>query len=221
MTLLPSLPAKSFVEITTLTSALSGVVSEIQIDIVDGAFVPLTAWPFTEPEPLAELHKLQDTAAHFELEIDCMVHNPEQYFAVFKIIKPRRVIIHLGSTADHAAIQTVAATAGWKLGLAFTNDADMELVETLLPHYEYVQVMGIAEVGQQGQPFDEHTLDTVRMLREKHPDLEIAVDGSVNAATIPALKAAGVDRFAPGSAIAKQPDPRAAYVALKQLLEQS
>lgn len=219
ITILPSLPAQSFAEINALAEVLRGVVSELQVDLVDGQFVPLVSWPFTEPNPVRALLQLGELTSEYALEIDCMVKEPEQYLETFATITPKRVIIHLGSTTAHEELHRHARQYDYKLGLAFTNDQSLTEVEALLPLYDYVQVMGIAAVGQQGQAFDERTLDTVATLNAKYPALEVAVDGAVNATTIPLLKAAGADRFAPGSAIAKQTDPRSAFLALKAIAE--
>ena len=83
---------------------------------------------------------------------------------------------------------------------------------------DFVQLMGIKEVGRQGQPFAEETFARVKKLRSVYPELEIAIDGGVNQETIPGLAEAGASRLAPGSAIAKQADPKAAYLDLKKLL---
>ncbi len=219
ITILPSLPAQSFAEINALAEVLRGVVSELQVDLVDGQFVPLVSWPFTEPDPVQALLQLGELTSEYALEIDCMVREPEQYLEAFATIAPKRVIIHLGSTTAHEELHRHARQHNYKLGLAFTNDQSLTEVEALLPLYDYVQVMGIAAVGQQGQAFDERTLDTIATLNAKYPALEVAVDGAVNATTIPLLKAAGADRFAPGSAIAKQTDPRSAFLALKAIAE--
>jgi ribulose-phosphate 3-epimerase len=101
------------------------------------------------------------------------------------------------------------------MGLGIMNTTPEALMHELIPQFDYLQVMGIASIGAQGQPFDERTLTTVHTLRERYPSLEIAIDGAVNETTIPRLVEAGANRFAPGSAIAKAPDPVTAY---KQLL---
>jgi ribulose-phosphate 3-epimerase len=111
-----------------------------------------------------------------------------------------------------------AATHGYKLGIAATADIPLTDITALIPEVSFVQLMGIAAVGQQGQPFDVRTLARARELRDRYPDLEIAVDGAVNSETIPQLYAAGVNRFAPGSAITKASDPVLAYRTLQALV---
>lgn len=214
----PSLPAASFADIVHLADALVHVAPEMQIDLVDGQFVPHRSWPFTEPEPLHELPALSAVAACFELEVDCMILEPERYLEDFIAMPVTRMVVHIGSTDAYDEIIAHARRHEYKIGFAITNDRPLEQLLTYIPEIDYVQIMGIKEVGQQGQPFDVRTLDRVRTLREQFPELEIAVDGAVNETTIPQLYAAGVTRFAPGSAIARQPDPRLAYEHLVSLL---
>jgi pentose-5-phosphate-3-epimerase len=83
---------------------------------------------------------------------------------------------------------------------------------------DFVQVMGIAHIGIQGQPFDTKTLDTVSYIHATYPALEIAVDGAVNTETIQSLKDVGVSRFAPGSAVVKSIDPVASYKQLQAII---
>jgi ribulose-phosphate 3-epimerase len=216
--LVPSLPAASFDELSSLAEKLAGIALGFQVDIVDGLFVPHKAWPFTETDMALEWEKLPLLTKNFEIEIDCMVREPEQYLDIFVVNDIPRVIIHVGSTECYGKCIRHARTHGYKIGFALTNDVPLSFMHPYVPLIDFVQVMGIAHVGRQGQPFDERTLATVRSLRDTYPDLEIAVDGSVNEKTIPLLKKAGVNRFAPGSAIRKAEDPAAAYKHLVSLI---
>ncbi|MFT5036709.1 MAG: ribulose-phosphate 3-epimerase [Candidatus Azotimanducaceae bacterium] len=218
ISIVPSLPAASFEEIHSLAWALRGCVPELQIDIVDNKFVPAISWPFTEVNPLEDLKRLKEIVEQFDIEMDCMVEKPEQYLDAFVALGVARVIVHMGSTEVYEDIIAHARTHGYKIGLAFTNDVPISEVEKYVEKIDFVQIMGIVHVGKQGQPFDQRTLETAKTLRSHYPELQIAVDGSVNADTIKSLYDAGVNRFAPGSAIAKQDDPKAAYAHLKSLV---
>ncbi len=220
ISLLPSLPAKNFDEIVQLADAVRGVSSELQIDIVDGQYVPLQSWPFAESDPKKELLKLKQFTNDFEIEMDCMVMQPEEYLDTFVTLGVKRVIVHVGSTQKYEDIIKHAHLHNYHLGLAFTNDTPLDILYQYIDAVDYVQLMGIKEVGQQGQPFDERTLVRARRLRAEFPELEIAVDGSVNADTIPLLREAGVNRFAPGSAIAKTDNPAQSYKHLLSLAVQ-
>ncbi len=124
----------------------------------------------------------------------------------------------MGSTKEYELIIGDANTHGYKIGFGLTNDIALDFLDQHVKHIDFVQLMGIAKIGKQGQPFDERTLERAKKLSTKYPDLEIAVDGSVNKETIPKLLDHGVTRFAPGSAIASQSDPVSAYKDLLALL---
>lgn len=215
----PSLPAQSFDELHLLATILAPYIPMLQVDIVDGEFVPLTSWPFIEGGNIYELLlRLRELPPELPLEIDCMVNRPEQYLDIFVELKVKSVIIHLRSTDAYDAIITHARSHGYAIGFALTNDVPLSELEPFIPQIDFVQVMGIAHVGKQGQPFDERTLDTLRILRASYPELPLVVDGAVNKDTIKILCDAGATRLAPGSAIAKNVDPISAYKQLSMLV---
>lgn len=213
----PSLPPTSFRELAALVEALQGSASAIQVDIVDGVFAPHVSWPFTEGDPGAALTLLQTLTPHIAIEVDCMVHEPERYLETLLACGVTSVIVHFGSTEAYGALSTSIRSVGCKAGLAVTNDTDLDSFAPLVPLFDFVQVMGIKQVGAQGQPFDERALSTVANLRQLFPSLPLVVDGAVNTETLPRLKAAGATRFAPGSAIAKSEDPKDSYLQLVKL----
>lgn len=217
--LVPSYPAPSYEKLVTWAESLRDVTEEVQVDLVDGVFAQYRSWPFTEVAIDTELKKLEKVTQSFNVELDCMVQDPEKYLTIFAELKIARLIIHVGSTHCFGRIAEFARKQRWKLGLAFTNDVPLSYINPYIDSVDYVQVMGIATVGKQGQAFDTKTIDTVKSLKAQHPRLEIAVDGSVNKDTIPLLQKAGVSRFAPGSAISNAQDPKEAYKQLQALLE--
>lgn len=214
----PSLPAQNFEEIEAFFNVLEDTAKAVQIDIVDGDFVPHRSWPFVHADPISEFQKLSAYTDRFEVEVDCMCMQPEQYLDLFVSLGVRSVIVHVGSTQAYESIIEHAKIHGYMLGFAVTNDTDLATLASYVKSLDFVQVMGIAEIGQQGQAFDERTLTTIAHLHEEYPALPIVVDGAVNETTIPLLRNAGATRFAPGSAIAKAADPKAAYKQLARLI---
>jgi ribulose-phosphate 3-epimerase len=144
--------------------------------------------------------------------------HPEMYLDLFASLHVARVVIHAESTAAHEQCVAHGNLHGYKVGLGVLVTTPPALVDSLVPLFSYVQVMGIRHVGAQGQPFDPEALSIITRLRHAYPLLEIAVDGAVNEHTIPKLLQAGANRFAPGSAIAKSDDPVASYKQLCELL---
>lgn len=219
MSLSPSLPAQSFDELAKLIDVLSPHVSLFQVDFVDGVFVPSTSWPFTNPDVFLEIERLHTLPQSVSLEIDLMVMYPEKYMeALLCIPQVSHIIVHLGSTEVYTELVAMVHQAGRKIGFAFTSGTPRSLIDTYVPFADYIQVMGIKEVGKQGQPFDPKSLTLIRDMRKLCPTYEIVVDGAVNDTTVKAFFDAGATRCAPGSYIAKSEDPLARYKHLEGLL---
>jgi len=218
VSVVPSYPAPDFVALKTLAEDIAGVCDELQVDIVDGTFVPAESWPFTESVPavdaLGRLNELPDSLA---LEVDCMVREPLQYLDTLAMLNVARVIVHHQSTDEYDACIAHAREHGYLIGLAVLPTVAMEEVRELILKFDYVQVMGIREVGKQGQAFAPEALTLIAALRAAFPAMEIAVDGAVNASTIPKLVAAGATRLAPGSAVVSEADRATALSALTVL----
>ena len=73
---------------------------------------------------------------------------------------------------------------------------------------DFVQCMGIANIGFQGEEFDERVLNQIKELRSQYKELIISVDGSVNEITAPLLVKAGANRLVIGSAVMNSYDVR-------------
>ena len=217
--LVPSYPAESYEALAEVMTKLEGSASGMQIDMVDGQFVPAISWPFTEKDVASAVTKLERFKDSFVLEADCMCLDPLQYLDTFVRAGFKRIVIHMESTDAYSACIAHKQEHGYMLGFAITNDTPLQVVDAYIDDVDFIQVMGIKEVGKQGEPFDERTLSTVTRLRSRYPHLEIAVDGAVNTVTLPLLKRAGATRFAPGSAIVHAPDVVDAYEQLSSMLD--
>jgi ribulose-phosphate 3-epimerase len=103
------------------------------------------------------------------------------------------------------------------LGLALNVTTDSAVIEQSLGGIDFVQFMGIARIGVQGQPFDSRVLTQVRTFHTKHPEVAIQVDGGVSLESAKKLVALGVTNVIVGSGILRASDPSAAFAALEAL----
>ena len=73
--------------------------------------------------------------------------------------------------------------------------------------------------GYGGQSFIEECLPKIAALRAAAPDLDIMVDGGINAETAVLAAKAGANMFVAGSYLFKQADMRAAVADMKARLQ--
>ena len=184
---------------------------EVQVDLVDGILVPFSSWPY---RPLGEPEELSIVTPLFDIELDLMVMRPEEVIPRYSKVGVRSVVVHVEGTKELPRILEQRERLGFRLGLSIENDSPLAFLTPHLPHIDYVQLMGIARIGSQGQPFDTRVLSRIRELKILKPDLWVSIDGSVNEETIHELVAAGADRCVSGSAILKADDPETAWKKL-------
>lgn len=202
--IIPAILPKSFKELEEGLEHLQGVAPTVQVDLVGtNILAGHEAFPFWE---------------EFDFECDVMLANPAQEMRHCVDSGASRIVVHADAADAHEALETLQELRGGSLpllvGVALTSN---DTKETLTLHeglYDFVQVMGIANVGHQGQPFDENCLALIAQLRAAHPDLIIQVDGAVTLERVRVLVEAGANRLVVGSAIMHAQNPSDVYKAL-------
>lgn len=217
----PSLPALTFQELKAKLGTVRGLVSTFQIDIADGLFVPSRSWPMNQNDKaqFKRIVKGQETFPYhdeFEFEVHFMAHDPEKLLPDWMKIGISRALFHVEARHDFS---TLRARAGdeVELGVSLKIGTPLSIIDQYIEHIGVIQLMGIAEIGIQGQPFDSRVLDSIREAKKRYPDVIIEVDGSVNRETAPSLVAAGATRLAPGSYVFNAHNPKEAINALTSL----
>lgn len=192
-----------------------GFASSVQIDVVDGRFAPHASWPY---QPAGAAMEAAPLLFGRRAEIDLMVEDAAAAGAEWLQAGAAALVFHLESLADVKDALRLRDSFAFELGLSIGNDTPLSALYPHLPNADFVQLMGIARIGAQGEPFDRRVLERIKTLRAAHPDIAISVDGAVSRENILALKEAGADRFAVGSAILKSRDPEAAYAELLKII---
>lgn len=210
-------------------------VNRVQIDVVDGTFATPASWPFSAnatkgtPSELDEMVQKGEMLPHldrFEYEIDCMCLDANQAVSAWLALGATRLTFHAESAADLpqflASIRQRYGEGGFasgliSFGLALNIASDLALLEPCLGEIEYVQFMGIAQIGRQGQPFDERVFEKVRIFHSRHPEVPIQVDGGISLQNAKELLVAGVSTLIIGSRILRASDPAAASAEFEAL----
>jgi ribulose-phosphate 3-epimerase len=166
----------------------------IQIDIMDGEFVPNRSIGAKD---------VQRANPRTRLEIHLMVRYPMQYVQSFARIGAFRIIFHIESDDDAVDVIREIKQFNVQPGIALNPPTPIGRIKPFLDRVDVVLVMGV-NPGLQGQEFMPEVLPKVRAIKEIRPNIIIEVDGGVNPKTGPDLVDAGVDILNVGSYLFKQ-----------------
>ncbi|MCA9363841.1 hypothetical protein KC727_01320 [Candidatus Kaiserbacteria bacterium] len=211
ITLIPAVIPESTEQLRSVLETVAAFTTQIQVDVVDGKFVPNMSWPYHEGESTT---LLREYTGRLSVEVDLMVATPELVIDAYAAAGVKRIVVHLESVTNYADIIRHRDAEGFLLGISINNDTDLSVLYQHLPQADFVQLMGIRHIGFQGQPFDTEVLARIAHVRHTHPDTPISIDGSVNKDTIRELVAVGANRLISGSALINAPSPKDAYDTL-------
>ena len=172
-------------------------VDGLQIDVMDGRFVPNITFG---PGIVRALRPLVTVT----LDVDLMIVEPERHLAPFAEAGADRLIVHREAlTHPHRVLQSIREL-GVQAGVAIAPGTSLGALEELLDLVDLVQVMTV-DPGWGGQSFLHSQLDKIRRLRhmldERGLDIPIGVDGGIDRATAPLVVSAGATVLVSGSSI--------------------
>jgi len=215
--IIPAIIPKSFSDLTEKLSLVTGLVPFVQIDVLDGKFTPEKSWPNiggTDPDFIKIIREEEGFPywEEIDFEVDLMVSDPEAVLQQWISAGAKRIIPHYESFKDESVVLEFTqefqnqyggdgSFTALELGIALNIETPSDVLEAIIENIDFVQCMGIARIGYQGEPFDERVLDKIREIHDRYPDLPISVDGGVNLSTASALVEAGATRLVAGSAI--------------------
>jgi ribulose-phosphate 3-epimerase len=172
-------------------------VDRLQVDVMDGRFVPNITFGASTLKALRPVTKLQ-------LEAHLMVEPPEDFIEHIADAGADSIIVHQEATPHlHRCVQHIHSL-GKKAGIAITPSTPAVLLTEVLNDLQLVLVMTV-NPGFGGQEFIPGTLLKVRQVRElieaRHMDCEVEVDGGVNLDTAPQCAEAGASVLVAGTAV--------------------
>jgi ribulose-phosphate 3-epimerase len=175
----------------------------IHVDIMDGHFVPTFSMGPKSVEALREFDVV--------LDIHLMVDRPERHVATFASAGATNITIHFEATPHvHYAVQAIQ-DAGCTAGVAITPSTPVEALAEIRGDLWSALCMTV-NPGWGGQEFIPASLDKIRRLRELiGPDIELEVDGGIDADTAGPCAEAGASLFVAGTSVFGSPDPGAAF----------
>jgi len=187
----------------------------IQLDFMDGRFVPSLSVPVSAIVEAAKLLNL----AGILVEAHLMVYNPEQHINELKLAGVKTVIFHFEAVSDPAPTATTFKEEGFEVGIAINPETPLNKVEPFTSSPDFFLFMTV-KPGYYGSPLEPEALKKMAEFHRLHPDILLAVDGAVKLDNLDLFIEAGATRICVGSAIMKAPEPAQAYAQfLKKIKE--
>jgi len=216
----PAIMADEWDLLIAQIESISGIATNVQIDVMDGNLVPPVSFPYNQTTLEDKGFPHTDS---IEYEVHLMVHRPQLVGHQFIDAGAKRIVAQIEGFKEREASKVFQEwkDASVETGVSILLDTPIENIAELIEEeaVSFVQIMSIAQIGYQGNPFDERTFVRIEELRELYPEIIIAVDGGVSEDNIEALVRAGANRFGVGSAIMKATDPAEAYKNFDAILK--
>lgn len=222
MEIIPAVMPKSFNDIVTHTEKVADFVDFVQLDLMDGEFVQNKSWPFFDKDKQSVRELMEGeiklpNSPKIKYEFDLMIRRPEYDLKKFIKLGAQRLIIHANSIEDKEFFLNEIKNLNIEWGIAFLATDNLKDWQDIILKANFIQLMGIENIGFQGQPFDPRVLDQVNHIKQIKPDAIISIDGGVNLETARELAFVGVNRLVSGSAIFGANAPEVAIEDFKRI----
>jgi ribulose-phosphate 3-epimerase len=196
--LAPSILAADFARLgEQVREAEQAGADRIHVDVMDGHFVPNITMGPVVVKALRPLTKLP-------LEVHLMIEHPIRFLDAFADAGADSMLVHVENAVNlHRTVQHIKAL-GKKAGVVLNPATSPIAVAEILPDVDLVLVMTV-NPGFGGQAFIVTTLGKIRLLRqmidETKGDIELEVDGGIDANTTTRVVEAGARVLVAGSAV--------------------
>lgn len=174
-------------------------VEMLHFDVMDGIFVNNITFGLPVLEKISR-------ATDLVLDVHLMIADPLKYVKRFAESGADIISFHLESESDTMETIKAIGESGAKIALAIKPATPAEAVYEYLPYIDMVLVMTV-EPGFGGQSFIPYCADKVCLIREKINetgfDVDLQVDGGINADTADIVKKAGANVLVSGSYLFK------------------
>jgi ribulose-phosphate 3-epimerase len=208
--IVPSILSADFARLgQQVEEAQAGGADRIQVDVMDGRFVPnITVGPL-----IVEAVRRHTT---LPIEAHLMIVEPERYIEDFARAGADLIIVHQEASPHlHRTIQAIHAL-GKRAGVAVNPATPLVMLQEALNDIDLALCMTV-NPGFGGQQFIRETLSKIQRLRamigQHSARCDLEVDGGIAPDTVAEVVRAGADVLVAGSAVYGAPGGAAAGIA--------
>ncbi len=203
----PSVLAADYANLETELKKCSDA-QYIHLDVMDGHFVPNISIG-------APVIKAIKAVTKVPFDVHLMISEPLRYIDDFADAGADIICFHIESESDTQKTIDKIIESGCKAAVALKPKTPASAVIPYIDKLAMVLVMTV-EPGFGGQSFMADMMPKIEEIRKAAPDIDIEVDGGINAETIKTAAAVGANVFVAGSAVFKSEDPQKTIETLKE-----
>ena len=187
----------------------------LHLDVMDGMFVPNISFG-------ADIIRSVRNQSEMVFDVHLMIMDPIRYIDNFVKAGADLITFHYESCEDQMAVINKIKAAGKKAAISLKPATSAEVLKPFLPYIDMVLIMTV-EPGFGGQKFMMDMMAKVSevraMIREGGYDIDVQVDGGINAETTKIAAAAGANVLVAGSSIFGAPDAAKAVFDIRSAAE--
>ncbi len=205
--IIPAIIAKNEEELKTRILKVKDYVELIQLDFMDGRFVPNESINFD--------FKVPETNCKFEAHL--MIENPDLWIEK-NHKKVDTVLVHFESLKDPKKTIDLIKKYDKKAGFVLNPETEIDEIKDYIEDLGQILIMTV-KPGFYGSKFLPEMEEKIKKLRKIAPDIDIEVDGGISDKTIEIVNKAGANMFVSGSYIVKYDDVKKRVDTLKNLVK--
>lgn len=201
MKIVPAILAERFDEFLYRLKQTESFADYVQIDLMDGVFVPTTSFP---------AEKLNSVTTSLSVEIHLMVKHPAAFMSRINNPSLKKVIFHFESDVKHLDFIGQMKKRDFDVGLVVKPETEIKSFKKLA---EYVDTLMFLTVDPccYGNPFRSEVMEKIKEARVIFRNKTISVDGGVSLENLGSFYDLGIDYVCVGSRIFLKGNPEKNY----------
>lgn len=210
MKVVPAILSERFEDFLLMLRQAELFTDYVQIDLMDGVFVPTRSFP---QEMLNEL------ITSLSLELHVMAKNPSSFVSKIHNQEIKKIIFHFESDIRHLDFINDIEEKGLDAGMAINPETGIEKFRDIAEQVDTLLFLTVDPCCY-GNPFRPGVIQKIAEARRIFPDKIISVDGGVSLDNLKSFYDIGVNYVCVGSRIFLKGDPKENYRQFEERIKE-